>query len=205
MTEIGNLRDQQAEFTRNKLMEAAKRVLDTHSLDEFSIQKVAEEAGVSHRTIYRYYPSRQELLDAFTEWLEDTIAPEKPAPPQNLDDLTRASRQVFDRFDEFAPYFRASLLLSSRGEPIEPTSRSERDQRFRTLLAEVTDPLDEQQARQVYALIRHLLGIRTWQEFHDRFELRDGEAGEAAAWAVDVLIDALRSGSAPGQRGTAKD
>jgi AcrR family transcriptional regulator len=179
------------------LMEAAKRVIDKNPVDEFSVQKVAEEAGVSHRTIYRYFPSRQELLDAFTDWMEDTVAPVPPIMPTVAEDVATTVRQAFARFDRHAPYFRAGLILANRGEPIQPHRQKDRDRMVREALKELLEPLDEEQAEAVYAVLRHLVGAHTWHVLHDRFELRDGHAGEAVAWAAEVLLDAVRAGRLP--------
>ena len=186
-------------------MEAAQRVIANNSIDDFSIQKVAEEAGVSHRTIYRYFPSRQELLDAFTDWMEDTVDPIKPKIPENSDDIANMVLEAFARFDRHAPYFRAGLLLATQGEPIQPHRQKGRDQMVRAALADILDPLDEDEAHQAYAIIRHLVGAHTWQVMHDRFELKDGRSGEAVAWAVKILIDALKSGHTPTRRKVAND
>lgn len=187
------------------LMEAAQRVIDKNSIDDFSIQKVAEEAGVSHRTIYRYFPSRQELLDAFTDWMEDTVDPVKPIIPANPDEIRQMILEAFARFDRNAPYFRAGLLLATQGEPIQPHRQRGRDVMIREALADVLDPLDEAAAHEAYAIIRHLLGAHTWQVMYDRFDLKDGRAGEAVAWAVELLIQALREGKGPGTRFEAED
>lgn len=198
VTDSGSLRDQQAEFTRRMLMEAAQRVIDNNSIDDFSIQKVAEEAGVSHRTIYRYFPSRQELLDAFTDWMEDTVDPIQPTIPTKPDDIRQMVLEAFARFDRNAPYFRAGLLLATQGEPIQPHRQAGRDQMVREALADVLEPMDEAEAQQAYAIIRHLLGAHTWQVMYDRFDLKEGQSGEAVAWAIDVLLEALRQGRGPG-------
>jgi AcrR family transcriptional regulator len=198
VTETGTLRDQQAEFTRQILMEAAKRVIESHSVDEFTVQKVAEEAGISHRTVYRYFPSRQELLDAFTDWMEDTVAPIDHSFAEKTDDVAVMVEHAFARFDRYAPYFRAGILLANRGEPIQPHRQKERDVLVRAALSDMLDGLEPEQAEEAYAVIRHLLGAHTWQVLHDRFELRDGRSGRAVAWALEILVDALREGRVPG-------
>jgi AcrR family transcriptional regulator len=199
VSETGTLRDQQAEFTRQILMEAAKRVIENYSVDDFTVQKVAEEAGMSHRTVYRYFPSRQELLDAFTDWMEDTVAPIDHSLPDQTDEISPIVQSAFDRFDRYAPYFRAGLLLANRGEPLQPHRQKERDQLIRQALADELDPLEPEQAEEAYAIIRHLLGAHTWQVLHDRFELQDGRSGRAVTWALEVLMDALREGRVPGK------
>jgi AcrR family transcriptional regulator len=198
VSDTGTLRDQQAEFTRQILMEAAKRVIESNSVDDFTIQKVAEEAGMSHRTVYRYFPSRQELLDAFTDWMEDSVTPADYTVLAETEDIPIAVQRAFDRFDRYAPYFRAGILLANRGEPIQPHRQKERDVLVRSVLSDVLVGLEPEQADEAYAIIRHLLGANTWQVLHDRFELRDGRSGRAVTWALEVLLDALREGRAPG-------
>ncbi len=200
MTDSGTLRDQQADFTRQMVMEAAKRVIDTYPIEEFTIQKIADEAGMSHRTVYRYYPTRQALLDAFTDWIEDVVAP----LPENLiedpDDVTVTVRLAFDRFDQYAPYFRAGLILASQGEPLRPHRQKDRDRQIREELAGLLEPLEPERAEEVYAVLRHLLGAHTWHVLHDRFQLHDGRAGESVAWALEVLIEAIKNGNHPKAR-----
>jgi AcrR family transcriptional regulator len=200
VNDSGSLRDQQAEFTRQIVMEAAKRVLDTYSIDEFSIQKIAEEAGMSHRTVYRYFPTRQALLDSFTDWIEDSVAPipaEALQPPDTREEMLGTVRFAFERFDKFAPYFRASLVLATRGDSIQPQRQRQRDEAIRQSLTKVLEPLDDEQAAKAYAIIRLIIGAQTWQVLHDRFELADGKAGDAAVWAVRVLLEAIDNGDVP--------
>lgn len=40
---------------------------------EFSIPAIARLAGVSHRTVYNYFPNREALLDEFSAWAIDAV------------------------------------------------------------------------------------------------------------------------------------
>lgn len=198
MTDGGTLRDQQTEFTRRLLMEAAQQVILDHSVEEFSIQKVAEQAGVSHRTVYRYFSSRRDLLDAVTDWIEDNVAADTGYPPTCPEEIGEIVHKVYAQFDRYAPYYRASVLLANHGEQIQPHQDKVRSAQLREALAEVLDPLDPAQAEEAYVVIRLLVSAQAWLAMRDRFGLDEGEAGDAVHWAIDALVHALRTGHAPG-------
>lgn len=193
----GSLRDQQAEFTRQLLINAAQQVIQDHSVDEFSIQKVAEQAGVSHRTVYRYFRNRHELLDAVTDWIENNVAVYASYPPRNADEIGTIIHRVYDQFDRYAPYYRASVLLANHGNQIQPEREREREDQLRDALAELLAPLDEAQAEEVYVVIRLLVSAQAWLTMRDRFGLAEGQTGDAVNWAIDALVQALRDGHAP--------
>src|SRR5262249_62319829 len=64
------LRDQHSELTRDLIFQALTRLVLDEGVHDVSIQQVADVAGVSHRTVYRYFSSREELLDGLAEWLD---------------------------------------------------------------------------------------------------------------------------------------
>lgn len=197
MSDSGTLRGQQAEFTRRLLMEAAQQVILDNAVEEFSIQKVAEQAGVSHRTVYRYFTSRRELLNALTDWIEESVAAESGYPPTSPEGVGKTIHKVYDQFDRYAPYYRASVMLASRGEQIQLHGQETRGRQLRESLSAVLDPLDPVQAEEAYVVIRLLVSAQAWLAMRDRFGLGEGEAGAAVEWAIDALVSALRSGHAP--------
>ena len=74
-----------AELTR-EIKEAARRQLAATGADGISLRAVARELGMASSALYRYYPSRDDLLtaliidayDAIGEAAEQAIADEKP-------------------------------------------------------------------------------------------------------------------------------
>jgi AcrR family transcriptional regulator len=48
-----------------------------------SVQAVADQAGVTHRTIYNHFPTRQALCDAFSDYVDELLGQgaERPGPP----------------------------------------------------------------------------------------------------------------------------
>lgn len=200
MAERGTLRDQQAEFTRQLLMEAARSVLLNDSSEDFTIQKVAKRAGVSHRTVYRYFPTRQALIDEYSNWLEESNR-QDPRSIEKSDSFADLVRVVFARFDSYSEDYEAAARVS--GGVLRPANQVERDQRTRAVFDRRFPDLEPGSADLAYAIIRSLVGLQTWFTMRDRFGMKDGQAGEAVAWAVGALEEALKSGNAPSAIGKA--
>ncbi|MFE0699820.1 TetR/AcrR family transcriptional regulator [Streptomyces sp. NPDC058872] len=56
-------------LSRDRVLEAALRVVDHEGLDALSMRRVAEDLGVETMAIYRYTPSKDDLLDGLVEYL----------------------------------------------------------------------------------------------------------------------------------------
>jgi AcrR family transcriptional regulator len=54
--------------TRERILAAAAEVLGRSGTTKLSLSDVAHEAGVSRPTLYRWFGSKRELLDAFVVW-----------------------------------------------------------------------------------------------------------------------------------------
>lgn len=54
--------------TRERLLAATAEVLGRNGMTKLSLSEVALQAGVSRPTLYRWFASKKELLDAFAVW-----------------------------------------------------------------------------------------------------------------------------------------
>lgn len=54
--------------TRERILSATAAVLGRQGMTKLSLSEVAAEAGVSRPTLYRWFASKQELLEAFVLW-----------------------------------------------------------------------------------------------------------------------------------------
>lgn len=75
-------------LTRDRILDAAEEVLTRFGPQKAAVVDVARALGVSHGSVYRYFPSKAGLRDAVTErWLERVsrplakiVAEDAPAP-----------------------------------------------------------------------------------------------------------------------------
>jgi AcrR family transcriptional regulator len=54
--------------TRERILAATAEVLGRNGMTKLSLSRVAAEARVSRPTLYRWFPSKQDLLAAFVVW-----------------------------------------------------------------------------------------------------------------------------------------
>ncbi len=54
--------------TRERILAATAEVLGSNGITKLSLSDVAMQAGVSRPTLYRWFGSKQDLLDAFVVW-----------------------------------------------------------------------------------------------------------------------------------------
>lgn len=70
-TSFGTLREQEREARRDIIVAAAERVFAVRPFDQVSIRDIAREAGISHASIYRYFPDQRALfVEAFLRGAE---------------------------------------------------------------------------------------------------------------------------------------
>ena len=91
---------------RAQLLELGARLFATRSVDEISIDVLAEEAGVSRGLLYHYFGSKQDFrLAVIRHAVEDLV--EKTAPPAGGEPLER----LLSSLGVYVDYVLANLTL----------------------------------------------------------------------------------------------
>jgi AcrR family transcriptional regulator len=180
------LRQKQAEATRELILQALAQQLAEEGLQDFSIADAAQRAGVATRTIYRYFPNREVLLDAVGEWVDQQLG-DLPYPTTSME-VADLAEQAFPRFEQQAVLIQA-LLLSKLGKSVRSRLRSKRRQSVEDALSPLTGDLDS--ARAVRAVIGHLVTAETWKHLRDEFGVSGEASAKAVAWAIRTLVTDL--------------
>ncbi len=190
------LRERRARETRELILVALAELITERGSSEFAVQEVADRAEVSLRTVYRYFPGRQDLLDGLAELIDERMEDLRrddelgweDLEEQGLEDLLAAVPAVFARFDELVPLSSAMVLLSAGGRRTSD-SHDQRTAVYRSVLSEHLARRDDHEAEQTFAVVRHLLSSATWFALREEFALGGREAGQAAARAVAALLE----------------
>jgi AcrR family transcriptional regulator len=185
-----NLRAQHAMATRERILGAVADLLEQGDAEELTVPAVAEASGVSLRTIYRYYPTREELLEAAGRWIGDDLL--KHPYPRDLDEVANLYQEGARDFDERPGLVRA-LALSQLGQRVRGYRRRERLEAIsRALRAELTE-LSEPDLRQAEAVLAYLHNMLAYTTLREENGLSGAETGEAIGWAIRTLIADLRN------------
>ena len=69
---FAELKNNEKKARQDVIIEAAKRVFALKPFNKVSIRDIAREAGISHASIYRYFPDQQSLfVEAFLHGAEE--------------------------------------------------------------------------------------------------------------------------------------
>jgi AcrR family transcriptional regulator len=184
------LRAEQMEQTRRRILGAVAEVLASEEAGELTIALVALRARVSVRTVYRHFPTKEALFDAFAEWAEENLRLVVHSYPETLEALVGMAPGLYRAYDENEPLMRA--MLSKRGQEIRTRARPRRLRAFEQAMSGLTARLVPAERRRALAVVYLLVSAPAWQAMRDQSGLDGVEAGRAAAWAVRVLTEELR-------------
>ncbi len=178
-------------------------LLSAGGADEISVPDVARHSGVSLRTVYRYYPTRDDLLDAASDWIYRRTFDQVPVERElaELPAVVAAGAEQWEahpklaRAIAYAPSLKA--LVSSR--------RAERVAQIAREVVEAAPNLSERERREAAAVLGYLQSIRTWVTMRQDLGLSRDETIGAVGWALQTLIDDLRRRDrAAGRKGERK-
>lgn len=109
----GGLRERHKQSTRRSLEDAALRLFAEQGYDATPIEAIAEAAGVSPRTFFRYFTAKDEVLDMGWEQRREQLAELVDTVPAEDDDHAAAGRVLVAMAESFEPE-RERVLLRAR-------------------------------------------------------------------------------------------
>jgi AcrR family transcriptional regulator len=86
----------QAPGMRDRILDAAERLFYAHGIQSIGVDAVVLEAGISKRTLYKHFGSREQLIAAYLE-RRGAREPETPMPGDELSEILG----VFKRFERW--------------------------------------------------------------------------------------------------------
>lgn len=184
-----SLREQHAETTRVRILSAVAELLEAEHAEELTMPDVAAASGVSLRTVYRYYPTRAELLEAAGHWIGEELF--RHPYPRDLGEVAERFRTEVAHFDERPGLVRA-LALSQLGREVRGYRRRERLGAIRKALRDELGGLPEDELRRAEAVIAYLHNMLAYTTLREENGLSGEQIGEALAWAIQTLVEDLR-------------
>jgi AcrR family transcriptional regulator len=191
------LRDNQAQGTRELILDALTELLTDQPADQITTRAIAERAGVSQPTVYRHFPDRQALLEGLSDRIS-AMATTAGGGGQlkSLGDIAAHAARDFALPEENAVLATAEAILNADPRRLSRSSRS-RSADLRRLVADSLPDLDEREHNRITALLRSLYSVQTWLRMREEFGIPGTESGPIVAWAIDILVNEIRAGHFP--------
>jgi AcrR family transcriptional regulator len=138
------LRAEQKQATRQRILDAAGRLMENRGLEEFSFGEIATEAGVKERTVYRHFPSKSALIEGLCAWYLARVRYGDFARTEA--DLVAKPLQIFPAWDANERLARA-LWSSPQGREFRLSNVEDRKNGIKTAIADAVRGLPPRQSR----------------------------------------------------------
>ena len=167
-----------------------------------SVSDVAEAAGVSRATSYRYFPSQADLVNAVVDAALGPIlewAPRSAHVEERVADLMEVSLR---RIGEFEATFRAALRLSldqwakTRAGtlgPEAPLSRGHRVELLRNAVAPLHGVVSEQDLDRLAKGLSLVFGIEAFVVLKDIWKMEQDEVEQTITWVARALLSSINT------------
>jgi len=187
-----DLGERRAEVTRDAIRKAVTALMVQEHPSAVSVPAVAKRAGVSVRTVDRYYPNKQALLDDVARSGYRTME----EAGYGSDSLFRNPRQMLPvMWQTFA-----NDLDWVRADHMSPVGRDLRDRRLggqragvREVVDAMTDELSDTELDSLTDAIVAVTSSSMFLELHDRMGISAPDAAEIAIWIVDAILQRVAS------------
>jgi AcrR family transcriptional regulator len=185
------LREEQTEETRARILDATMRVIAT-GLASLSVPAVAREAGVSVPTIYRHFRTKRGLLAAVYPHAARKAGLDTIADPRSLDELRPMIRALLERLDDLDDVSRAAMASPGAAE-VRHATMPIRYQRLRRIADSIEPKLrkaDRDRIARLLAVVTASSSLRMWR---DHLGLSVDEVAKEVDWIVRAAIFAIDS------------
>lgn len=185
------LRLEQAAATRDRIIDATVALLQDNDVGAFGMQDVADQAGVAVRTVYRAFPTKDDLITGVLEAVKARFESSAGTPPATAAELEASVGASVRAVFELEPLYRA-LFATAAGRELHARTSGQRRAVVADAFAEELAGLSDGQAEQ-FAAVVHLVTSSRGVLFLKEYVGLDAEAATAAlSWALGALVAAVR-------------
>lgn len=177
------------EARREKIIDAARKLLEKNDFDQIQIRDVAATAGVALGTLYRYFNSKEHLYAAvLLKWATPFTTNDKSwASLSDVGRLTKRIDRAMDAFDRRPQFFKVSLMIQQSTDPNAQELAEMHATILNQAIIEDLSGLDESESNDVAHII--------WGTLMQMFMRVDNDSATLADTrrTMTTLIDMVRS------------
>ncbi len=179
------LRQERMEQTHDLILEGLIRTMARGAVT-WSIPDVAREAGVSVPTVYRYFRTKKDLVQALSVYVLRRVGLNNMQLPHNPEDLISMARELYIRSEGMSEAFRMASL-SELAQEVRKEGIPMRLKVIEDALAPVLPSFNEQNQLHLVHMVLLLTSSAMIRAFKDYLDLTGKEAADTVAWAILTL------------------
>ncbi|WP_261301760.1 TetR/AcrR family transcriptional regulator [Paenibacillus andongensis] len=191
-TYTSELRNRQKEQTRDLIMESVTSIIAEGRIHNFSVQDVADRAGISYGSMYRHFSTREALLESLFAWSDEKLLSQVQIIPKTLDEIPETTQKKMVALEDY-PEHAIATVRTLTAMNIIPESVLAKDEKFHKIITGELPSLDTDFARQAASVIRYLSSSVFWMHLTTRFGFGPDEYSSAVTWALETLIKDLKA------------
>ena len=181
-------RERNKEEVRTRIADEIIQLLSEGMVD-ISHDLIAARTGISRRTIYRYFPDKDALLQGGFDRVR-ALAGSNVVLPRGEADLVDTLHDIYTGFDRIAPI--ATLVRSTpQGRALRRSATARRAESYTAATAEVVKALLARDQLLATAVLQ-FLHTTGWLEMRDQWGLSGEEMARGVGWAMRTLLRDLR-------------
>lgn len=184
------LREEYAALTRQRIIDGFIALLEEMNDVAVPTSAIAKRAEVSLRTVYRYFPSRDDLLRATGDWLNSEVF--GIVSGTNEKELVQGFRTAAEKFDS-RPNLARILALTRVGRSMRIRFRNELALRRRKALWRDTPDVPLAARVRAEAVVACLDNVLSWLTLKEEFGMNGKDAGAVISWAIELVLRETRA------------
>jgi AcrR family transcriptional regulator len=190
------LRQEHMEQTHDLILEGLIRTMANGAVT-WSIPNVAREAGVSVPTVYRYFRTKKELVQALSVYVVRKAGLGSMQLPRSPQELVSMMREMYIRSEGMSDAFRMASL-SELAQEVRKEGIPVRLKIIEDALAPALPSFNEQDRLRLVRMVLLLTSSAMIRAFKDYLDLTGAEAADTVAWTILTLTHA----GSPGEEKT---
>jgi len=180
-------RDQQKLRTAARILATAVTLVAEAGQEAVTIRAVAARAGVTERTVFRHFRSKQGLFKAVSQVTSFRMKPSPP--PRTPAELVERPRSEFRILEQERDLVRAYLNSQSLAKGPRRRVDKERTEAMIQCVQRNLEYMDRRKLRRRAAIADLLASPYALEWMRQFWGFSGKQAGEAAAEAIDILVN----------------
>lgn len=182
------IREEQVEITRTRILDAALRVL-ARGLATMSMPAVAAEARVSVPTVYRHFRTKADLLAAVYPHAVQRAGLETVGGLRSVEELRPLVRAIVERLDALDDWTRAAMA-SPVGWEVRHATMPMRYERVHRMTEAIEPKLSADDRDRITRLLVVLTASASLRMWRDHLGLSVDQVADDVDWIVRAAVAA---------------